>query len=347
MISVSIVVPVYSGEAYIRQLCERVAGLRGALANKDTPFQVTELIFVDDGAKDGSGAIIDDLCLEHDWVKPFHLSRNYGQHAATVAGIMKSSGDWVVTMDEDLQHPPEEIEGLLKEAVTLGGDVVYANPEEAVHQSFMRDWTSKTFKSLMVQLSGNRNITVFNSFRLIRGSIARQASQACGHSTYFDITLSWFTQRVSNVTMLLKDERFIETGKSGYSLKSLFSHARRLLFSTQVKALRIGSAIGGLAVCLAFLFSLVVIIAKLIDPSVIPVTGWASLMITIMFFGGISIFLTGLVIEYISILIMDTHGKPLYNFIDRGSDKVLIDYFRERLASEKENQSCDDGGRKY
>jgi len=339
MISVSIVVPVYSGEVYIRQLCERVAALRGALSGKGTPFQVTELIFVDDGAKDRSGTIIDDLCLEYDWVKPFHLSRNYGQHAATVAGIMKSSGDWVVTMDEDLQHPPEEIEGLLKEAVTRGGDVVYANPEEAVHQSFMRDWTSKTFKSLMVRLSGNRNITIFNSFRLIRGSIAREASQACGHSTYFDITLSWFTQRVSNVTMLLKDERFIETGKSGYSLKSLFSHARRLLFSTQVKALRIGSAIGGLAVCLAFLFSVVVIVAKLIDPSVIPVTGWASLMITIMFFGGVSIFLTGLVIEYISILVMDTHGKPLYNFVDRSSDKVLVDYFQGCLTPEEENAS--------
>ncbi|WP_415279324.1 glycosyltransferase family 2 protein [Brucella sp. BZ] len=339
MISISIIVPVYSGEAYLRQLCQRVASVRTMLLDDGAPFQVSELIFVEDGARDASGAIIDDLGIEYDWVKPYHLSRNYGQHAATVAGIMKSSGDWVVTMDEDLQHPPEEIEGLLAKAVKLGGDVVYANPEDAVHQSFMRDWTSKTFKSLMVRLSGNRNITVFNSFRLIRGSIAREASQACGHSTYFDMTLSWFTQRVSNVTMLLKDERFIETGKSGYSLKSLFSHARRLLFSTQVKALRIGSAIGGLAVCLAFLFSLVVIVAKLIGPSVIPVTGWASLMITIMFFGGVSIFLTGLVIEYISILIMDTHGKPLYNFVDRTSDKVLADYFRGRLAPEKEEEA--------
>jgi glycosyltransferase involved in cell wall biosynthesis len=345
MISISIIVPVYSGETYLRQLCQRVASVRSKLIDAAAPFQVNELIFVEDGARDSSGAIIDDLGIEYDWVKPFHLSRNYGQHAATVAGIMKSSGDWVVTMDEDLQHPPEEIEGLLAKAVKLGGDVVYANPEEAVHQSFMRDWTSKTFKSLMVRLSGNRNITVFNSFRLIRGSIAREASQACGHSTYFDMTLSWFTQRVSNVTMLLKDERYIETGKSGYSLKSLFSHARRLLFSTQVKALRIGSAIGGLAVCLAFLFSLVLIVTKLFDPSIIPVTGWASLMITIMFFGGVSIFLTGLVIEYISILIMDTHGKPLYNFVDRSSDRVLADYFRGRLAPEKEEDASSYGSK--
>lgn len=328
MISVSIVVPVYSGERYLRQLCQRISDVRSKLIEVSAPFQVSELIFVDDGARDASGAIIEDLGVEHDWVKPFHLSRNYGQHAATVAGIMKSSGDWVVTMDEDLQHPPEEIEGLLAKAVKSGADVVYANPEEAVHQSFMRDWTSRTFKSLMVRLSGNRNITVFNSFRLIRGSIAREASQACGHSTYFDMALSWFTQRVTNVTMRLKDERYIETGKSGYNLKSLFSHARRLLFSTQVKALRIGSAIGGLAVCLAFIFSLVLIVAKLIDPSIIPVTGWSSLMITIMFFSGVSIFMTGLVIEYISILIMDTHGKPLYNFIDRSSDRVLANYFR-------------------
>lgn len=328
MISISIVVPVYSGEAYLRELCERVASVRSNVINAGAPFRVSELIFVEDGARDASGTIIDDLGSEFDWVKPFHLSRNYGQHAATVAGIVRSSGDWVVTMDEDLQHPPEEIEGLLLKAVSLGSDVVYANPEEAVHQSFMRDWTSKTFKSLMVRLSGNQDITVFNSFRLIRGSIAREASRACGHSTYFDMALSWFTQRISNVTMCLKDERYIATGKSGYNLKSLFSHARRLLFSTQVKALRVGSAIGGLAVFLAFLFSAVVIVTKLIDPSLIPVTGWPSLMITIMFFGGVSIFLTGLVIEYVSILIMDTHGKPHYNFVDRSSDKMLADYFQ-------------------
>ncbi|MBB2970323.1 glycosyltransferase [Mesorhizobium sp. RMAD-H1] len=327
MISISIVVPVYSGEAYIRKFCERVSALRSCLTEKSAPFQIIELIFVEDGAKDRSGAIIDELGSQLDWVKPFHLSRNYGQHAATVAGIMKSGGDWVVTMDEDMQHPPEEIERLLEKAIKQGGDVVYANPEEAVHQSFMRDWTSRKFKSLMVRLSGNRNITVFNSFRLIRGSVAREASRACGHSTYFDMALSWFTERVCNVTMRLKDERFIATGNSGYNLKRLFSHARRLLFSTQVKALRIGSAIGGLAVCLAVLFSAVLIAAKLIDPSIIPVSGWASLMITIMFFGGISIFLIGLVIEYISILIMDTHGKPLFNFVDRSSDRVLQEYF--------------------
>ncbi|AIK45131.1 glycosyltransferase family 2 protein [Brucella anthropi] len=336
MVSISIVVPVYSGESYIPILCDRVLALRTQLAHASAPFQVTELIFVEDGAKDRSGEIIDELGSKFEWVKPFHLSRNYGQHAATVAGITESSGDWVVTMDEDLQHPPEKIERLLEKAITLGGDVVYATPAEAVHQHFMRDWTSRTFKFLMVRLSGNRNITIFNSFRLIRGSIARNASKACGHSTYFDIALSWFTQRISNETMQLKDERFITTGNSGYNLKSLLSHARRLLFSTQVKALRIGSAIGGLAVCLAFMFSLIVTAAKLIDPLLIPVTGWSSLMITIMFFSGVSIFLTGLVIEYVSILIMDTHGKPLYNFVNRHSDKELKTYFIQKSLSKND-----------
>lgn len=327
MISVSIIVPVYSGEAYLPQLCQRVAKVRSKLIDARAPFQVTELIFVEDGARDASGVIIDGLGSEHDWVKPFHLSRNYGQHAATVAGIMKSSGDWVVTLDEDLQHPPEEIERLLERAVLSEDDVVYANPEDAVHQSFIRDWTSRTFKNLMVKLSGNKNVVIFNSFRLVRGIIAREASKACGHSTYFDMALSWFTQRVSSLTMILKDERYIETGESGYNFKSLLSHARRLLFSTQVKFLRLGSALGLSAVCLAVILSIVVVVMKLLDPALIPVSGWASVMIAVLFFSGVTIFLIGLIIEYISILVMATHGKPLFNFVDRSTDVVLRDYF--------------------
>lgn len=332
MISISIVVPVYSGEAYLDNLLARVSAVRDRWKLEKAPFELTELIFVEDGAKDGSGALVDKIGEEHPWVKALHLSRNYGQHAATVAGIVQSTGDWVVTMDEDLQHPPEEIEGLLREAVHNGRDAVYANPEEGVHQSLLRDWTSKAFKSTMVRLSGNGNIVVFNSFRLIRGSVARAASGACGHSTYFDMALSWFTQRISDVTMPLKDERFIQTGKSGYTLRSLFSHARRLLFSTQVKALRFGSALGGVTVVVAALSAISLLVLKLISPSSLLVSGWASLMITILFFAGISIFLIGLLIEYVSILIMDIHGKPLFNYVDRSSDSLISDYFIQQGA---------------
>ncbi|QPC87432.1 glycosyltransferase [Mesorhizobium sp. NBSH29] len=332
MISISIVVPVYAGEEYLERLAVRVESVRNSWSG--APFHLSELIFVEDGAKDGSGQIVDRLSVEYGWIKPLHLSRNYGQHAATVAGIVQTTGDWVVVMDEDLQHPPEEIETLLRKAVKSGSDVVYSNPNGAVHQKVGRDWTSRTFKSIMARLTGNTHITVFNSFRLIRGSIAREASLACGHSTYFDIALSWFTQRVTSVSMNLKDERFIRTGKSGYSFNSLLSHARRLLFSTQVKALRIGSVIGGLAVFLALISSLTFIAVKIVHPSTIPVTGWPSLMITIMFFGGVTIFMVGLVIEYISILVMETHGKPLYNYVDRSSDKAVLAFFTDRLESE-------------
>jgi glycosyltransferase involved in cell wall biosynthesis len=114
MLHLSIVVPVYSGENFLRDLLSAVQDLRNSWVEKDAPIQLTELIFVDDNAIDNSAVIIDDIASEHDWVVALHLSRNFGQHPATIAGILHSSGDWVVTLDEDLQHPPSHIADMIR-----------------------------------------------------------------------------------------------------------------------------------------------------------------------------------------------------------------------------------------
>src|SRR6516164_7722588 len=106
MISVSLVVPVYSGEPYLRRLVEAVEGLRQRWIAESAPIGIAELIFVDDSAVDGTPALLDTLAAEKPWVTTLHLARNFGQHPATAAGILHSSGDWVATLDEDLQHPP-------------------------------------------------------------------------------------------------------------------------------------------------------------------------------------------------------------------------------------------------
>ncbi|MEN9855628.1 MAG: hypothetical protein RLZZ157_754, partial [Pseudomonadota bacterium] len=119
-VSLSVIVPVYSGEAYLRPLLLRLEAVRMGWREQGAPFQLNEVILVDDSAVDGSPALVDALAREYSWVVPLHLMRNFGQHPATIAGILYSSGDWVVTMDEDLQHPPEDIEAMLRQAVTTG-----------------------------------------------------------------------------------------------------------------------------------------------------------------------------------------------------------------------------------
>ena len=220
-ITVTIVVPVYSGAAYLARLVEEIEKASAGWKRQDSPLELVEVIMVDDGSSDGSAEIMDMLGEKYPLLSPIHLSRNFGQHPATLAGILHSSGDWVVTIDEDLQHPPSCIEDLFRVVSRNSDDVVYARPTGKVHESVFRDASSRIYKRIMEKVSGNPNIKNFNSFRLIRGPLARAAASVSGYDTYFDIALSWFTQRVGSLELDLKDERFISSGTSGYKLLKL------------------------------------------------------------------------------------------------------------------------------
>ena len=326
-VSVSVVVPVYAGEEFLTVLIGRLERVRQDWRDRQTPMELSEVILVDDSAIDGSPAIVDRLAATHGWVTALHLMRNFGQHAATIAGVLHSSGDWVVTMDEDLQHAPEEIETLMKQAVRKGADIIYAKPVSAVHEARSRDWASRGFKRLMVLLTGNPNIAHFNSYRLLRGSLARAASSVCGYDTYFDVALSWYTKRVEIRRLELKDQRFIDNGRSGYSVSRLLTHARRLLTSSQVKIIRIFGVVGMVVVAASLFLGLVLFLQKTLAPSTIAATGWTSLMLAILFFGGVVTFLISLALEYLSYLVQAAHGKPIFFTVDRSIDGPLAAYF--------------------
>ncbi|WP_313352843.1 glycosyltransferase [Paracoccus sp. (in: a-proteobacteria)] len=327
---VSIVVPIYSGSDYVEPLVAALDDLRRQWQEQETPFFLAEVIFVDDAAIDDSAAKIDRLGQEHDWIVPLHLSRNFGQHPATIVGILHSAGDWVVTMDEDLQHRPEVITEMLRKAVTDHADIVYANPTSTVHDAAIRDLSSRSFKRLMQWLTDNPSLSSFNSFRLIRGPVARAAASVCSHDTYLDITLSWFTQSVRSIRVNMKDERYIRTGRSGYSLKTLFSHAWRMIFSSQIKLLRMGAILGLIAMVVSVLASIYFLTIKLLYPTEILVRGWTSLFLAIMFFGGLSAFMLGIVLQYLSSLVLKVHGKPTFFTIDRSGDAPVAQWFETR-----------------
>lgn len=330
-IPVSVVVPVYSGEKFLRELVQQLDRVRTEWVEQQAPMRLAELILIDDAAVDASPTIVDELEANHAWVTALHLMRNFGQHAATIAGVLHSSGDWIVTMDEDLQHPPAEIETLLRKAALSGADVVYARPSSAVHEARTRDWASRGFKRMMAILTGNASVVHFNSFRLLRGSLARAASSACGHETYFDVALSWFTNRVQFVLLELKDKRFISSGSSGYSFSRLLTHARRMLMTSRVKAVSLLGFIGVLIAGVSMIGGAAVLLQKLIVPSSIAVRGWPSLILVNLFFGGFITFMIAVILEYISILVLSAHGKPLFFVVDRSPDKRLVEYFTNRL----------------
>ncbi|MBB3018711.1 undecaprenyl-phosphate 4-deoxy-4-formamido-L-arabinose transferase [Microvirga lupini] len=326
-ITVSVVVPVYSGSKYLHALFEEIQALRDRWVNEKAPMSLVEVIFVDDAAVDTSPEIIDQLSQQHSWVTAIHLARNFGQHPATIAGILHTSGDWIVTLDEDLQHPPAYIDELFREVAGSSYDVVYAKAESKVHENYTRDLGSSLYKRLIEKLSGIPNIRSFNSFRLIRGSVGRAAGSVCSHDTYFDVALSWFTQRVGIVPMRLKDHRFIQEGKSGYKLSKLLSHARRMLMSSGAKVSRIGGASGLLILGASLVFGLILLLRKIFFPETILVGGWTSLILAVVFFGGIITFLIGVALEYLSFLVTNAHGRPIFFIVDRKMDEVLVKYY--------------------
>jgi glycosyltransferase involved in cell wall biosynthesis len=326
-VTISVVVPVYCGAAYLPDLIAQLDALRSKWKQEGAPFILAEAIFVDDAAVDESAPLLDELGRLHDWVVPIHMSRNFGQHPATIVGILHSSGDWVVTMDEDLQHKPDVIPRLLREAVSAQLDIVYAKPASAVHEAAIRDLTSRSFKRMMQWLTDNPNLTDFNSFRLLRGSIARAAASVCSHDTYLDIALCWFTQRIRALSVEMKDERFIRTGRSGYSLKSLFAHAWRMVFSSQIRMLRLGSVVGFSAMGFSVLAGLYFLLLKLFFPADIRVQGWTSLFLMTTFFGGLITFMLGIALQYLSSLVLKVHGKPTFFTIDRSGDAAPAQWF--------------------
>ena len=326
-VAVSIVVPVYRGRDCLEELVGEIEKTRDGWSEAEAPFELSEAIFVDDGSDDGSDEVLVQLSQRHSWLRVVTLSRNFGQHPATIAGILHSSGDWIGTLDEDLQHRPEFLTRFLQAAATEGLDIVYAKPTHPVHQSAYRDGGSRLYKRLVAMLSGDPNVPLFNSFRLIRGSLARGAASVCSHETYFDVALGWFSERVATVALPMTDERYQEHQRSGYSFRSLLGHARRLILSSQTKYLRAGALLGLVSITISALVALQVLLAWALDPSVAEVRGWTSLILVVIFFGGVTSVLTSIILEYLGVVLLRIQGKPTYFDITRSSDVLLRKYF--------------------
>jgi glycosyltransferase involved in cell wall biosynthesis len=313
---------------FLEPLVHELDRLRNRLQEEGCPLILCEAIFVDDSSTDGSATLLESLEARYPWVKIVSLSRNYGQHPATVAGILHSSGDWVATLDEDLQHRPDHIVALLSRAVEDSRDLVYATPHGAVHGSRFRDGSSRWYKWFISWLAGNLHVRSFNSFRLIRGTVARAAASVVSRETYLDMALCWFTDRIATVPLALREVRDA-TGRSGYSLRSLLRHARRMLVSSQIKPLRAGGLIGIASLLLSIVGAAALLVVKLSRPELIQVRGWTSLILTLFFFGGLTSFLLAIAIEFLSDLHLQALGRPTFFVVDRSGDRAVAAWFRE------------------
>ncbi len=270
-------------------------------------YRVTEVVLVDDCGPDGSDAVIRELAHAYDWVRPVWLSRNFGQHAATLAGIAASGSEWVVTMDEDGQHDPGHIGTLLDAALDAQADVVYAKPSNAPPHGAGRNLASQAAKWLVAKLARGAAAADFNSYRLVLGEVARSVAAYAGPGIYLDVAISWVARRTTTAAVPMRAEG---DRPSGYDLRRLLSHFWRLVLSSGTTPLRWVSVAGAAALGLAPVVALVLVVGRATNRWSVP--GWTSTMILLMVTTGAILFALGVIAEYVGMAVNMAMGKPLY-----------------------------------
>jgi polyisoprenyl-phosphate glycosyltransferase len=308
----SLVVPVYQGQHTLAALVAEVAPLTLEQRSPDgRKFRVIELVLVHDGARDASAAVMKGLAQASPFVRPIWLSRNFGQHAATFAGLASTVGQWVVTLDEDGQQDPTDIGKLLDRALADSTRLVYAQPTNPPPHGFVRNVFSSLAKWLFATALGP-NIGRFNSFRLIEGEVARSVAAYSGPNVYLDVALSWVVGMAGRCPVQLREER---GRRSGYTPARLLRHFWQLVLSSGTLPLRLIALAGAASVVFAVLFSALQIWYRLHDE--IPVQGWTSTMIVLCLFGGLTLVSIGIIAEYLGFSLSMAMGKPTYLIVSR------------------------------
>lgn len=316
---VSVVIPVYRGE---RHLSAVIADLAPFTSTMTTPggatYRVAEVLMVNDCGPDDSARVMRELEGQHPFARSIWLSRNFGQHAATLAGMASAGGDWIVTLDEDGQHDPVFIATMLDVALQQQASVVYASPTNTPPHSALRNVTSRGAKRVVKALSGGADASVFHSYRLILGEVGRSVAAYAGSGVYLDIALGWVAGRVTTAPVELRDEG---ERASGYSMRSLLSHFWRMVLTGGTRGLRLVSILGVIFALIGFLIAVFLVYRQITHPA--PVQGWTSLTVVVLICTGAVLFSLGVIAEYVGVAVNMAMGKPLYLITQDPADGPL------------------------
>jgi undecaprenyl-phosphate 4-deoxy-4-formamido-L-arabinose transferase len=297
MTSLSIVIPVYNGALNIRDLVAELARVLPTLAEQ------YEVILVEDDSRDNSWEVIGQIVEDYPWVRALRLMRNYGQHNALLCGIRAARHEIIVTMDDDLQHPPDEIHKLL-EKLAEGYDVVYGTPEQEQH-GLWRDLASQVTKLALQSAMGvevARNVSAFRAFRTqVRDAFSHYESPYVS----IDVLLTWGTTRFAAVRVR-HDPR--KRGVSNYTLRKLIVHALNMMTGFSTLPLQLASLIG-IVFTLFGMGVLVYVVARvLLEGSSVP--GFPFIASIIAIFSGAILFALGIIGEYLARMHLRLMGRP-------------------------------------
>jgi len=295
----SVVIPVYRSRDTINPLVERLLAVV-----RQVPVSA-EIILVNDGSPDDTWSVVRQVQQVHpDDVIAINLMRNFGQHNALMCGFRHARGEYIVTMDDDLQNPPEEIPKLLQSIRQTGLDLVYGQYAGKQHASWRNLGSLVVNSFYRLVFHTTRTVT---SFRIIRRPLVQSILPYDLNFTYIDGLLAWNTQQVGEV---LVDHRPRATGRSGYSLGKLLNLSLNLFTNFSLLPLQLVSAVGFLVACCGILAAGFYLLRYLMADITVP--GFASLIIAILVMGGLQLLSLGMIGEYLGRLHLNVNRKPQY-----------------------------------
>lgn len=310
--TISAIIPVYNSEESLELLTKRISKVLKEYSGG------YEIIMVNDGSRDASWQVICKLADSNHCIKGINLMRNYGQHNALLAGIREAKFDIIVTIDDDLQHPPEEIPKLLGK-LDEGYDVVYGSAEEEKH-SFSRNIASQITKLAFQSIMKVKVARKISAFRVFRTSLRDAFENYHAPHPSIDVLLTWATIQFSFVEVEHTERK---TGESNYTFKKLLVHAINMITGFSTMPLRLASLLGFFFTLFGVGIFVFVFFRYLLFGA--PVQGFTFLASAIAIFSGVQLFVFGIFGEYLARMYSRAMGRPSYIIqkIKKHSEKTV------------------------
>jgi undecaprenyl-phosphate 4-deoxy-4-formamido-L-arabinose transferase len=312
MTGISVIIPVYNGAPTLPDLHRRLVAVLGQCTDE------FEIVFVEDCGTDDSWGVIEDIAARDSRVRGIRLSRNFGQHNALLCGIRGARFETVVTMDDDLQNPPEEIPRLLAR-LAEGLDVVYGTPEREQH-GFFRDLASQITKVVLQSAMGAATARRVSAFRVFRTRVRDAFVGYRGPFVSIDVLLTWGTTRFGYL-IVRHDRR--TAGKSNYTIRKLVTHALNMMTGFSTGPLQLASIVGFTFTLLGFVTLAYVLVVFFAHGRDVP--GFAFLASVVAIFSGAQLFALGIIGEYLARMHFRSMDRPPY---------VVLGESRRALARE-------------
>jgi glycosyltransferase involved in cell wall biosynthesis len=302
-VDISIVIPVYRSQASLRELYQRLTSI---LILQGLSF---EILFIEDCGGDNSWDVIQALAIENMRVHGLRMSRNYGQHNALLAGIRAAKGKLIATLDDDLQHPPEELPKLLSK-IREGYDVVYGSPEKEQH-GFFRDIASQITKMALQNAMGAETARHVSAFRVFRTKLRGAFEAYKSPSVNIDVLLTWATTRFAAIPVRHEVRKY---GISNYTTRKLLEHAMNMMTGFSTMPLKFASVIGFLFALFGICVLVYVLARYFITGGSVP--GFPFLASIIALFSGAQLLAFGIMGEYLARMHQRAMERPAYLLIE-------------------------------